>query len=207
MVVLLLLAMLSPSFAEATQDAYGHQDADRLRGLFEQASSRVDSLLVRYRLYPLTEDASVLADLPSSLSDGTAREYALLSGLWAYRAGEASVFSVVQYGRRSNRLLEEAKARAPESPFVLLVEGQSLLFRPAIAGKDADTAADRFARLAEIIETEQVPGISVTEARVWECVALEEAGQTDKAQALREHMLRQDLAPLYRQFLESPPDV
>jgi hypothetical protein len=155
----------------------------------------------------LTEDASVLNDLPSSLSDGTAREYALLSGLWAYRAGEASVFSVVQYGRRSNRLLEEAKARDPESPFVLLVEGQSLLFRPAIAGKDADTAADRFARLAEIVETEQVPGISVTEARVWECVALEEAGQTDKAQALREHMLRQDLAPLYRQFLESPPDV
>lgn len=207
MVVLLLLAMLSPSFAEATQDAYAHQDADRLRGLFEQASSRADSLLLRYRLYPLTEDASVLDDLPSSLSDGTAREYALLSGLWAYRAGEASVFSVVQYGRRSNRLLEEAKARAPESPFVLLVEGQSLLFRPAIAGKDADTAADRFARLAEIVETKQVPGISVTEARVWECVALEEAGQTDKAQALREHMLRQDLAPLYRQFLESPPDV
>jgi len=207
MVALLLLAMLSSPFAEATQTAYAQRDADRLRGLFEQASSRADSLLVRYRLYPLTEDASVLEDLPSSLSDGTAQEYALLSGLWAYRAGEASIFSVVQYGRRSNRLLEEAKARAPEAPFVLLVEGQSLLFRPAIAGKDADTAADRFARLAEIVEAEQVSGISVTEARVWECVALEEAGQTDKAQALRENMLRQDLAPLYRQFLESPPDV
>jgi hypothetical protein len=207
MVVLLLLTMLSPPFAEATQDAYAQQDADRLRGLFDEASSRADSLLVRYRLYPLTEDASILDDLPSSLSDGTAREYALLSGLWAYRAGEASVFSVVQYGRRSNRLLEKAKARGPESPFVLLVEGQSLLFRPAIAGKDADTAADRFARLAEIVQAEGVAGISVTEARVWECVALEEAGQTDKAEALRENMLRQDLAPLYRQFLESPPDV
>lgn len=207
MVALLLLAMLSSPFAEATQDAYAQQDADRLQGLFEQASSRADSLLVRYRLYPLTEDASILEDLPSSLSNGSAREYALLSGLWAYRAGEASVFSVIQYGRRSSRLLEEAKARGPESPFVLLVEGQSLLFRPAIAGKDADAAADRFARLAEIVETKQVPGISVTEARVWECVALEEAGHAEKAQALRENMLRQDLAPLYRQFLESPPDV
>jgi len=207
MVALLLLVMLSSPFAEATQEAYAQQDADRLRALFERASSRADSLLVRYRLYPLTEDASVLDDLPSSLPDGTAREYALLSGLWAYRAGEASIFSVVQYGRRSTTLLEKAKARAPEAPFVLLVEGQSLLFRPAMAGKDADAAADRFGRLTEIVRAEQVPGISVTEARVWECVALKEAGHTDQAEALRTHMLDQDLAPLYRQFLESPPDV
>jgi hypothetical protein len=104
-------------------------------------------------------------------------------------------------------LLETAKARAPEAPFVLLVEGQSLLFRPAIAGKDAAAAAERFARLAEIVAEEGVVGISQTEANAWRCVALEEAGRTSEAEALRDRMQKQDLAPLYRQFLESPPDV
>lgn len=207
MVVLLLVTMLSTPFAEATQTAYAQQNADRLRALFEQASSRADSLLVRYRLYPLTEDASVLDDLPSSLPDGTAREHALLSGLWAYRAGEASIFSAIQYGRRSTTLLEEAKARAPEAPFVLFVEGQSLLFRPAIAGKDPAAAVNRFSRLAEIVGTEQGIGITKTEAEVWRWLALREADRADEAQALHERLMGHDLAPLYRQFLESPPDV
>lgn len=206
---LFLLAVLSasPPFAEAIQTAYAQQDADRLRTLFDRASSRADSLLVRYRLYPLTEDASVLEDLPSSLADGTAREYALLSGLWAYRAGEASIFSAMQYGRRSTNLLEKGKARAPEAPFVLLVEGQSLLFRPAIAGKDADAAAERFARLAEIVATEEVPGITKTETQVWQWLALREADRSDEAQTLYDRLTGRQIAPLYRQFLESPPDV
>lgn len=207
MVFLLLIATMTPSFAEATQSAYAQHDAERLRALFERASSRSDSLLVRYRLYPLTEDETILKGLPSSLPDGSAQEYALLSGLWAYRAGEASFFSAIRYGRRSTNLLETAKAKAPEDPYVLLVEGQSLLFRPAIAGKDPAAAAERFARLADIVENNEVAGISVTEAQLWRCVALEEAGQTGKADALRDRMRKQDLAPLYRQFLESPPDV
>ena len=207
MVVFLLLTMLSSPFAEATQTAYAQRDADRLRALLGQASSRVDSLLVRYRLYPLTEDASVLDDLPSSLSDGTAREYALLSGLWAYRAGEASLFSAVRYGRRSTSLLEQAKAQAPEAPFVLLVEGQSLLFRPAIAGKDPEAAVRRFSRLAEIAKTSQGEAITKMEAHMWQWLALREADRSDEAQALFEQLMRQDPGPLYRQFLESPPDV
>ncbi|WP_103021073.1 hypothetical protein [Salinibacter altiplanensis] len=207
MVVLLLLSMLSSPFAEATQAAYAQRDADRLRTLLGQASSRADSLLVRYRLYPLTEDASVLDDLPSSLSDGTAREHALLSGLWAYRAGEASIFSAVRYGRRSTSLLEQAKAQAPRAPFVLLVEGQSLLFRPAIAGKDPAAAVSRFSRLAKIVETSEAEAITETEAHMWRWLALREADRPDEAQALFERLLRQNPGPLYRQFLESPPDV
>lgn len=209
MVSLLLLAALvsSPPFAEATQTAYAQQDAERLRALFDRASSRADSLLVRYRLYPLTENASVLDDLPSSLSEGTAREFALLSGLWAFRAGEASIFSAIQYGRRSTSLLEEAKARLPEAPFVLLVEGQSLLFRPGIAGKDPTAAASRFARLAEIVEAEPVTAITTTEAHVWRWLALRAAGESEKAEPLHRRLTTQDLAPLYRQFLESPPEV
>lgn len=207
MVVFFVLAMLSTPFAEATQTAYAQQDADRLRALFDRASSRADSLLVRYRLYPLTEDASVLDGLPSSLSDGTAREYALLSGLWAYRAGEASIFSAVTYGRRSTNLLEEAKARAAEAPFVLLVEGQSLLFRPSIAGKDPDGAARRFARLAEVVASEPGSAITETEALMWRWLALREADRPEEAQPLHDRLMSKDLAPLYRQFLESPPDL
>lgn len=206
--LVILLTMMSTSpFAQATQTAYAQQEADRLRDLLERASSRSDSLLVRYRLYPLTEDETLLADIPSSLSDGSAREYALLSGLWAYRAGEASFLSTFQYGRRSTNLLQEAKERAATDPFVLLVEGQSLLFRPSIAGKDPDAAAQRFARLSEVLVDNGFVGISRTEAQVWRCLALKEAGRADEAKSLREFLHTQDLPPLYHQFLSSPPDV
>lgn len=205
--VILLTMMTTSPFAQATQMAYAQEDAEQLRNLMSRASSREDSLLVRYRLYPLTEDEDVLEDIPSSLSDGTAREYALLSGIWAYKAGEASFFSVLRYGRRSTNLLEEAKARDAEDPFVLLVEGQSLLFRPSIAGKDPDAAAERFAQLTEIVEAEEFPGISKTEAQVWQCLALQEADRGTEAASLRGDLQTKDLSPLYRQFLESPPDV
>lgn len=207
MVLLVLLATMASPFAQATQTAYAQQDAERLRTLLERASSRSDSLLVRYRLYPLTENETVLEGIPASLPNGTPREYALLSGLWAYRAGEASFFSAIRYGRRSTNLLETAKAQALEAPFVLLVEGQSLLFRPAIAGKDPAAAAERFARLAEIVDEGGVEGISQTEAHVWRWLALTEADRPQIAEALRDRLLTQDPAPLYEQFLEDPPEV
>lgn len=207
MVFLLLFATMTAPFAQATQTAYAQQDAEQLRALMDRATSRADSLLVRYRLYPLTEDEAVLEGIPSSLSDATAREYALLSGLWAYKAGEASFLSAIQCGRRSTNLLETAKAQAPEDPFVLLVEGQSLLFRPAIAGKDPAAAAKRFARLAEIVDEHAVAGISRTEAQVWQWVALREADRTRQAEALWTQLQDRDLLPLYQQFLEDPPEI
>lgn len=207
MVLLLLLITMSPPFAEATQTAYAQQNVTQLRALFDRASSQSDSLLVRYRLYPLTEEKAVLEGIPASLRDGSSRELALLSGLWAYRAGEDSFISAIRYGRRSTNLLEKAKAQDPDAPFVLLVEGQSLLFRPAIAGKDPHAAAQRFAQLAKVVKDGDVPGISWTEAQVWRCLALEEAGDSQKARALREQMQKHDLPPLYQQFLDDPPDV
>jgi hypothetical protein len=207
MLLVCFLLVTSSPFGAATQAAYAQQDADQLRALLDRADSRADSLLVRYRLYPLTEDEEVLQDLPASLSDGTAREYALLSGLWAYRAGEAGVFSAVQYGRRSTDLLETAKGLDPDTPFVLLVEGQSLLFRPAIAGRDPAAAAERFAELSGLVETHENSAISYTESKVWQWLALREAGQSDQAQSLRRRLRARDLPPLYREFLESPPDV
>jgi hypothetical protein len=206
MLLLLLLAVtLSPPFAQEVQHAYAHQDADTLRTMMAQADGRTDSLLVRYRLYPLTEDASVIDNLPDNLDDGTAREYALLSGLWSYRAGEASMLSAMQYGRRSANILERAVEQDPDDPYVLLVEGQSLLFRPAIAGRDVEAAANRFERLASKADTTN--GITKMEAQTWQWLALREAGRTDRASELRQQLLSQDPAPLYRQFLEDPPDV
>lgn len=206
LLVCLLLVTTSP-FGAATQSAYAQQDINQLQALFNRADSRADSLLVRYRLYPLTEDEEVLQNLPSSLSEGTAREYALLSGLWAYRAGEASVFSAIQYGRRSTNLLESAKALDPDAPFVLLVEGQSLLFRPAIAGRDPAAAADRFAKLSEVVASNDPSSISHTESQIWQWLALREAGRPEQAQSLQQRLRTRNLPPLYQEFLENPPEV
>jgi hypothetical protein len=206
MLLALLLVLMAPlPFAQEVQRAYAQQDPDTLTTLLAEADSRADSLLVRYRLYPLTENASLLDDLPTRLPDGSARETALLSGLWSYRAGEASIFSAVQYGRRSANILTRAKEQDPDEPYVLLIEGQSLLFRPAIAGRDPTAAADCFERLAAQADT--TAGITTTEAQVWRWLALKEAGHADAAQRIHDRLLRDDLAPLYRQFLEAPPDV
>lgn len=206
MVFIFVLAVsLHAPFAQEVQQAYGRQDARTLRSLLAQADSRADSLLVRYRLYPLTKDASLLADLPKDLPDGSAHEHALLSGLWSYRAGEASIFHVIQYGRRSAELLERAKTQAPSDPFVLLVEGQSLLFRPAIAGRDVEAAVECFERLAA--QADSATGITKTEAEVWCWLALKEAGRREQANRLHRRLLSQKLAPLYRQFLEAPPEM
>jgi hypothetical protein len=206
MLPLLFIALMAPlPFAQEVQRAYAHEEAGALHTLLAQADSRADSLLVRYRLYPLTEDASLLEGLPSKLADGNARETALLSGLWSYRAGEASLLSAVQYGRRSAKILKRAIEQDPNDPYVLLIEGQSLLFRPAIAGRDPSAAADRFDRLAEQADT--TAGITPMEARVWQWLALKETGQTNKARHLHERLRAQEPAPLYRKFLDDPPDV
>ena len=208
MLYLLILAMaLNVPFAQQVQEAYAQQNAETLRSLLRRADSQSDSLLARYRLYPLTEDASLVDDLPKKLDDGSAREYALLSGLWSYRAGEASIFSAVSYGRRSANVLETAKEKDPDDPYVLLVEGQSLLFRPAIAGRDAAAAAERFERLANTVTEKSDVGITPTEARVWKWLALREAGHTEEASSLHETLLSSSPPPLYRQFLEDPPEV
>ena len=202
----LLIALLSP-FADSVQTLYAQQDAEGLHRLLEQADTREQEWLVRYRLFPLTEDAGVVEDIPSELPDGSARELALLSGLWAYRAGTVSFIQAFRYGRRSARLLDAARAQDPVDPYVLLVRGQSLLFRPAIAGRDAQEAAQAFQRLTGVLRTTQDAGISTTEARAWRWLALRECGEQAEAEALHETLLTQNLPSLYRQFLTDPPQV
>lgn len=207
MLYICLLAVAFPPFADSTQTLYAQQDAEGLRQLLETAPTREQEWLVRYRLYPLTEDASVLDGLPSDLEEGSAREMALLAGLWAYRAGTVSFFRAFQYGRRSMHFLEKARALDSTDPYVLLVRGQSLLFRPSIAGRDAREAAQVFQRLVGVLQNDPDAGISRTEAQSWKWLALRECGETSKAQALHRDLFTEELPPLYRQFLTDPPQV
>jgi hypothetical protein len=193
------------SYGDRVQRAYALQRTDSLRTLLREADARADRWLALYRLYPLTEDASLLDDLPDDLRDGTAREYALLSGLWAYRAGEASLFSAIRCGRRSMRLLEAARAHDALDPYVLLVEGQSLLYRPAIAGRDVEAALQRFRQLQGVLDAHDDTGIAKLEAKLWTWFALRELGRTGEAKALKSDLLAQDPPALYRQFLLDPP--
>ena len=202
-----LLLAVTMSLMDSTQVYYAQQNAAALEDLLHEADTRFEDLLCRYRLYPLTENEALLDDLPDALDDGSARELALLSGLWGYRAAEAGFFlTAIRYGRRSSSFLDAARAADPDDPFVLLIEGQSLIFRPAIAGQDVEKALARFRQLEKQLRgSEQAPGVSVNEARLWAWYALTELDRTAEAQALHNELTAADLPPLYRQFLADPP--
>ena len=190
--------------ADSTLVFYGEQDVHALQRLLKSSDDRALDLLCRYRLYPLTEDRAYLEDLPADLDDATARELALLSGLWGYRVLETSIFSAPKYGLRASRLLEAAKALDPEDPFVLLIDGQSLLFRPALFGGDPRAALDRFYQLREVLAQRPGAGISRLEAELWIWYALEKL-DARQASALRNELLAQNPPPLFRSFLMDPP--
>lgn len=201
-----LLTVVLPlmSFMDSTQTYYAQQDAEALEALHRQAETRFEDLLCRYRLYPLTEDEALLDDLPSDLADGSAQELALLSGLWGYQAAQTSLFRAVRHGRHAERLIDAAKAKDPDDPFVLLIEGQSFLFKPAVAGGDDETALKRFNQLRDVLQATATSAISMMEAEIWRWYALHQLGMNN-ARIVRDRLLAEDPAPLYRQFLEDPP--
>lgn len=191
---------------DSTQAHYAQKNTEALKQILREADARAQRLLCRYRLYPLTEDERYLEGLPEEPPTGaTARELALLSGLWGYRAAEASVFGTMQAGRRSMNFLDAAREKDPDDPFVLLVEGQSLLFRPSFAGGSDEEALRRFRRLREVLRGRPNAAIAPTEAALWTWYALRETDRPDAADALHQKLAARDLAPLYREFLKHPP--
>lgn len=183
-----------------------HRGLDRLRA---EASTVSDELLLRYRLYPLTRDSEVIGDLPDASECRSARELALLSALWAYRLADAPPWRIPAYGRRADALLQRARELDPDDPFVLLVEGQSALYRPAIFGGSAEAALDRFTRLRDRLRTAEatgtpVEGLPLIESEVWVWYTLRKLGRGD-SNALRDRLLAQRPPPLYREFLLDPP--
>ena len=198
----------APRMADSTQIHYAQKDARALRQLLRKADTRAERLLCRYRLYPLTEDERHLEDLPDDLgTKAAARELALLAGLWGYRAAEASVFDAMRAGRRSMHLLERAREKDADDPFVLLVAGQSLLFRPALAGGSDEAALHRFQRLRDVLDGRATANAAVSriEAALWTWYALREADRAEQARTLHQQLAARDLPPLYREFLQHPP--
>lgn len=204
--VLMIGLMPSPPMdtAEATRQYYADGNIDALQRLLHSTSDRTIKLLCRYRLYPLTQDDAYLEDLPTELDDPTARELALLSGLWGYRVREAPVWKTPSLGRRSIQLLDQARALDPDEPFVLLIEGQSFLFRPALFGGDLQQALRSFRTLQRVLDDQDAEGLSRLEATLWEWYTLEKM-DTEAAEHLRERLLAQNPPVMYRQFLMDPP--
>ena len=192
------------TLVDSTQIYYATQNVSALQRMLAQTTDRALALLCRYRLYPLTQDPAYLQDLPTTLEASTARELALLSGLWGYRVKDSSVLKVPVYGKRATRLLEQAKALDPAEPFVLLIEGQSLLYRPKIFGGNKHKALAAFNKLSETLPSESGTGISKMEADLWLWYTLTKLND-DEADAFRSKLLARNPPPLYKTFLLDPP--
>lgn len=192
------------SLADTTQALYAAGDVDTLRRVCATPESREEDFLCRYRLYPLTQDEQYLEDLPADVPGDNPRTLALLSGLWGYRTARAPFHLVPRYGMRAERLLKRARARAPQDPLVLLIGGQSLLFKPAIAGGDARQALERFRTLRRVVARNPEGAVSIFEADVWAWYALRKLDDPS-AEAMRTRLLAADPPRMYRAFLLSPP--
>jgi hypothetical protein len=201
---LALLLTIVPSRADSVGHYYSLGDVEALVTLCSEPVSREQDLLCRYRLYPLTSQPQLLEDLPSTLDGGTAREKALLAGLWGYRAASGSVFRAMKSGRRAGRLMAEAREIDPEEPFLLLIEGQSYLFRPGIFGGSRGRALESFRQLQRSLAVRTDEVIDPMEADLWIWYTLEQMNDP-AADAVRRSIESRNPPPLYRDFLANPP--
>ncbi len=204
MTAFLVSLALFASLPDTTQTLYAAKDIAALQHVCAAPAGQEADFLCRYRLYPLTEDARYLADLPADVEGGSPRTLALLSGLWGYKTARAPLHLVPRYGMRAERLLKRARHAAPEDPFVLLIEGQSLLFKPALAGGDRSAALARFRLLRRVAARNPRGGVSPLEADLWTWYTLDKLGDAS-APPMRALLLAQNPPRLYREFLLSPP--
>lgn len=200
--LLVLGFLMSPTDTLAT--LYADNDASGLARLHAEALTASDDLLVRYRLYPLTEDSRYITDLPDETDCHSAQDYALLAALWGYRAAAAPPWRLPAYGLRSVDLLERGHRLDPGDPYVLLVEAQSLLYRPRLFGGSTEAALAGFEKLRDVLREHPTPGISPYEPEVWIWYCLRKLGRpnTDR---IRDRLLADHPPPLFRQFLIDPP--
>jgi len=200
----MIALLLGLCFGNVANSAYAQQDVTTLRTLFAQAPTREDSLLLRYRLFALTREHAVLAEIPTSLDTATARELALLSALWGYRIRDVGPIQFYVYGRRTMSLLQQALEQDADDPLVTLIDAQSLLFRPRIAGGDKAKALERLRALTGRMDGRHACGVDPLEAEVWFWYALHKT-ESAEADTLRTRLLAGQLPSLYREFLDDPP--
>lgn len=183
---------------------YVRRDTRAVRRLHRIARTRGDKLLVRYRLFPMTMDEGLLRSIPSDQGVRSARELALISAMWAYKAANGPKINLPTHGRRSERILNQAKEINPNDPYVLLVQGQSLLYKPGIFGGDVGEAKATFQKLKRIMRGRSVPGLHAFEADVWIWMC-ERKLDRGRANTLKQQLLRRNPPPMFRQFLIDPP--
>lgn len=183
---------------------YVMHDTDAIKRLHRQARTTEERLLCTYRLFPLTQDDRWLEDLPDEDDLRTARELALLAAHWAYKAANAPVWRLPTYGRRSEAILRHAQAINSDEPYAILIDGQSLYYKPTIFGGDAEEAKTRFERLRTVLHGRSVPGIHAFEPEVWIWMCLRKM-ENPIAVQLRDQLLARRPPPLFRQFLIDPP--
>ena len=205
----LLLGLAPPPGAATVRDSlthyYARQDTAGVERLYRtKARTREDRLLCLYRLYPMTLDRGYLEEIPSEDGVTSARELALISALWAYRAAAGPAWRLPIDGRRSERILGRALEIDPQEPYALLVRGQGLYYKPAVFGGDVDAARRTFERLRQAVGSRRVPGLHPFEAEVWIWMALRRQ-DAERGAALRRRLLAQDPPRIFRQFLIDPP--
>jgi hypothetical protein len=204
MTPLVLLLLGGICFGDMAHDAYASGDAHALRELVPLAQSREDTLLLRYRLYALTQSRGLIFDIPEDLDSASERELALLSALWGYRTQDANLIELAVVGRRTMKLLNRALDVDPNDPLVTLIDAQSLLFRPGIAGGSKERGLERLEQLRTRIASASSCGVTPLEAEVWYWYALEKNGDP-RAREISAGLQARDLPPLYRGFLDDPP--
>ncbi|MEM8560059.1 MAG: hypothetical protein AAGG50_19755 [Bacteroidota bacterium] len=197
-------ALAFAAFSDSLAVLYASRDVPGMKRLYARATSLEQRLLGRYRLYPVTQDEAFLDDLPDADEATSAREYALLSALWAYRVAEAPPWKIPSYGKRSEALLERAKSLDADAPFVLLVDGQALLYKPALFGGDLNAALQRFTHLRRVLLGSPHPGLTTLEADVWAWYAMHKLEHAS-AEEVRQQLLAQAPPRLFRDFLTNPP--
>lgn len=195
--------------ADTIAARFAQKDHAALERLRARTTSISEELMLRYRLYPLTQDADVLDGLPADDACRTGRDCALLSALLSYRLARAPVLQVPRLARRSDALLARAVELDPYDPFVRLVRGQNLLYRPTIFGGTASGALEQFAALRDDLRRREAagrhePGLPLIEAEVWVWYTLRKLNR-EGTDAMRDRLLAHGPPPLFREFLLDPP--
>ena len=199
----------APAASDPVRDSlatyYSRQDVAAVERLYRRhARTREQRLLCRYRLYPMTRDRTYLDDIPSERGVRSARELALISALWAYRAADGPTWALPRNGRRSERILNLALARDADDPYALLVKGQSLLYKPRVFGGDVAAARQTFEQLRTVLRRQRAPGIHPFEAEVWTWMAVRKLDRAAGDQMQR-RLLQRRPPRLFRTFLTDPP--
>ena len=198
-----------PADASTVRDSltyyYARQDTSAVERLYRtKARTREERLLCLYRLYPMTLDERYIEDIPPEEGVRSARELALISALWAYRAASGPAWRLPIDGRRSEGILGHALALDPGEPYALLVRGQGLYYKPRVFGGDVDAARRTFEDLRQRLRRRIAPGIHPFEAEVWIWMAVRRLDEARGAQ-LRQRLLAQNPPRIFRQFLVDPP--